>query len=132
MFVVASGRAAAASGGAAVARAAFGPRELGEGYCGAAASGVVACARCLCLAVGRTAHTISGCRACLCALRRAKKLVSAEELVVEYASLVDTNSRFDVFSQVAAAPSARVIETSNTTFRHVASASARNGGMRKR
>ena len=130
--MVASRVVETASGGSAVACAAFGLYELSGRTCGAAASGVVACARCLCLAVGRTAHTISGCRACLCALRRAKKLVSAEELVVEYASLVDTNSRFDVFSQVAAAPSARVIETSNTTFRHVASASARNGGMRKR
>ena len=83
---VASEVAAAASGGSAVARAAFGPRELGEGVCGAADSGVVACARCLCLAVVRTPHTISGCRAYTDRMRRAKKLVSAEKLVVEYAS----------------------------------------------
>ena len=113
-FVVVFKLAAAASGGSAVACAAFGLYELSEEKCGAAASGVVACARWLCLAVGRTAHTISGCRACSNALRGPDKLAGGE-LVVEYASLVDKRiSTF--FPKWRQAPSARAIETSKTLY----------------
>ena len=122
-FVVASRHAAAASGGLLAARAAFGLFELSKAFWLAAASGVVACARWLCLAVGRTAHTISGCRACSNALRGPDKLAGGE-LVVEYASLVDKRiSTF--FPKWRQAPSARAIETSKTLYVQITSEPAK-------
>ena len=121
--MVASKRAAAAGGGLRGRARWISSLELSEGFGGTAASGVVACARCLCLAVGRTAHTISGCRACSNALRGPDKLAGGE-LVVEYASLVDKRiSTF--FPKWRQAPSARAIETSKTLYVQITSEPAK-------